>query len=163
MSYILGVLSFYGVKLNFNPNLLSNSWSQCYSGRYNDTLNSTQLSDILSICNKGKLMLGCRPVGNISLTVAAMGLRADVLFNCGTSYNCTKVANGVGWYYSNDYSWGFVNNTDMVYRYSCDTVSTNPDYRLCWHTGSASGGYRCGANTALNGAPTHERVIYHTD
>lgn len=108
-------------------------------------------------------MLGCRLKTSSLLSVVAMGLRADVLYNCGTSATCTKVANGVGWYFSTDYSWGFVNNTDSVKRDQCDTASINPDYRLCWHTHSISGGYRCGSVVGLNSDATYERVIYHSN
>jgi hypothetical protein len=109
------------------------------------------------------LLIGCGPVGNITLTVAAMGLRADVLFNCSTSATCTHVANGVGWYYSAVYSWGFVNYNDTVSRNTCDTGSADPAYRLCWHTGQGVGGYRCGASAGLNSDMTTERVIYHSN
>jgi len=107
-------------------------------------------------------MLGCRPVGNSLLTVAAMGLRADVLYDCSTMSNCTHVANGIGWYYSDSWSWGFVNNTDSVTRTECDTGSINPNYRLCWHTDGV-GGYRCGSTLNLNTNPPYERVIYHAN
>jgi hypothetical protein len=50
-----------------------------------------------------------------------MVLRSDVLFDCGNITTCTHVANRVGWYYSSDYSWEFVENTDIVNRVSCDT------------------------------------------
>ncbi len=106
-------------------------------------------------------MLGCRPIGNALLNVAAMGLRADVLYNCGTNSSCTQVGNGVGWYFSDNYSWGFVNGNDTVTRNSCDIGSTNSAYRLCWH--SYVGGYRCGNNTSLNSDATYERVIYHAN
>ena len=92
-----------------------------------------------------------------------MGDRADVLHDCSSAPNCVRVANGVGWYYSDSYSWGFVNGTDAVTRSTCDIASTNQDYRLCWHTSTGSGGYRCGSQTELNLATTHERVIYHSN
>jgi len=159
-----GGLSFYGVQLNFNPASLGNGWSLCYNDTYAVAMNSTLLSNILSICNKQKLMLGCSPVGSIPLTVAAMGLRNDVLYNCSTSTNCTHVANGVGWYFSFDYSWGFVNSTDDVYRFECDELQVNSSNRLCWHTlDYYVGGYRCGATLGLNGDLTFQRVIYHAN
>ena len=108
-------------------------------------------------------MLGCRPIGNASLSVAAMGLRANVLYNCSTDQSGTKVANGVGWYFSDNYSWGFVNNNDTAQRGQCD-VSNSSDYRLCWHTlSNGVGGYRCGKITGLNSDTTYERVIYHSN
>ena len=149
-----------GVQINFDPTLLSNDWSLCYNGTYDLALNLNSNTSVLNICNKGKLMLGCRPTGSSLLAVAAMGLRTDVLYNCGTVQNCTHVADCVGWYYSDSYSWGFVNHTDSVVRNSCDTSSTNSAFRLCWHTPAASG-YRCGSNVTY--ATNYERVIYHAN
>ncbi|CAF1167639.1 unnamed protein product [Adineta steineri] len=163
MTAVSGNLSFYGVQLNFDTQALSNDWSLCYNDTYNVILNSSFLISVLEICNKQKLMLGCRPVGSSLLSVAAMGLRGDVLYSCGESTSCTHIANGVGWYFAYEYSWGFVNNNDIVYRYACDTTSTNPIYRLCWTTLSAHGGYRCGNITGLSSSTTYQRVIYHSN
>ena len=152
-----------GTILGLDPSVLtSKQWIQCYSGRYADILTSSVVSTILAQCNKTKLLLACKPVANSVYTLAAMGLRDDVLYDCGTSSTCTNVANGVGWYFNNAYSWGFVNGGDAVTRSSCDTASTNPTARLCWHTGG-SGGYRCGSTLSLNSATTWERAIWHTD
>ena len=144
-----------------DPATLPNGWSECYRGTYAVYLNGSVLTSALSTCYMSKLLLACRPVGNTLLTVAAMGLRADVLFQCGTSPSCSGVANGVGWYYSDAYSWGFVNGGDTVQRYSCDTHMMNPSYGLCWHTGQAAGGYQCGVDAGLNSATNFERIIYH--
>mgnify|MGYP007061239460 FL=1 len=121
------------------------------------------VSTILAQCNRKKLLLACKPVANSVYTLAAMGLRADVLYNCGTASTCINVANGVGWYFSDDYSWGFVNGGDAVTRSSCDTESTNSAARLCWHTGGSDGGYRCGSTMGLNSDSSWERAIWHTD
>ncbi len=91
---------------------------------------------LLFYCNGTKLLLACKPISNSNYTLAAMGLRAGVLYNCGTSSTCTHVAGGVAWYFSDTYSWGFVNGTDSVSRNSCDTGTTNPTLRLCWHMAS---------------------------
>ena len=109
-------------------------------------------------------MLGCRPIGDSLLTVAAMGLRAHVLYDCSNFINCSHVTNGVAWYYSNSYSWGFAKGNALVHRSSCDTATTNPNDRLCWHTqSSGSGGYRCGNITSLNSNSLYVRVIYHAN
>lgn len=109
------------VQQNFDVSTLPVGWTLCYNDTYDVVLNSTLLNSILTQCNKGKLLLGCGLVNSSTLLVAAMGLRSDVLYNCGTITNCTHVGNNVGWYYSSDYSWGFVQNSDSVYRSSCDT------------------------------------------
>ncbi len=121
----------YGVQLNLGPSSLPRSWSLCYNAVYALPMGSSNLPTILSLCNKTKLLLGCRPKNKMVLTVAAMGNRTDVLYNCGSISNCVKVANGVGWYYSNSYSWGFVRRNDGLFRDSCDTNTTNAAHRLC--------------------------------
>jgi hypothetical protein len=91
-------------------------------------LNATILKRVLETCSKGKLMLGCRPVSSTFLTVAAIGRRSDVLFDCGKDKHCVHVANNVGWYYSDDYSWGFVQGGDSVNRVNCDTGTTTDNF-----------------------------------
>ena len=155
-----------GTILDLDSDLLtSKQWTQCYSGTYADDLTSSVVSTILAQCNKGKLLLACKPVANSVYTLAAMGLRDDVLYDCGTSSTCTNVANGVGWYFNDDWSWGFVSGGDEVDRNSCDTETANETARLCWHTGAGGGGggYRCGSTIGLNSATTWERAIWHTD
>ena len=92
----------------------------------------------------------------------AAGMRADVLFDVGNQNAGKHEANGVAWYYSDSYSWGFARGGDTVSRNSCDTANTNPQDRLCWHTsaGNINGGYRCGATTGLNNNAQWERLIF---
>ncbi|CAF1036785.1 unnamed protein product [Rotaria sordida] len=161
-------LTVSGAQNNFDVTGLPSGWTLCYYDTYNVALNSTVLDTILTQCNKGKLLLGCGPINSSVLTLAAMGLRSDVLYNCGNTTTCTHTANGVGWYYSSDYSWGFVENQDTVFRNRCDVDissqgSSNSGLRLCWHTGSNLGGYRCGSSVGLNSDTTYARYIYHVD
>jgi hypothetical protein len=123
------------------------------------------MSTILQQCSKSKLLLACRPVGSSTLHTLAMGPRVDVLFDCGQNFSCTQQSNGVGWYYSDNYSWGFAPAGEPVTRSSCDTTNTQNEDRLCWHSsgGLINGGWRCGANTGLNVDPTWERIVYQAD
>ena len=141
---LTAALTTSGPQLNFNVSALTGAWSVCYSALYSVPM-YPNISSILSTCYKSKLLLGCRPVGNALLTVAAMGNRADVLFNCSASNTMTNQANGVGWYFSMDAgnwnSWGFVLGSNSVLRNNCDgDMSTNPAYRLCWHLIGTAGG-----------------------
>lgn len=152
-----------GVQQNVPQNMLT-GWSQCYSGTYIDF---ADLNTVLNQCDKSKLLLACRPVGNASYTLLAMAPRVDVLFNCGQQQDCTQQSNGVGWYYSTDWSWGFAPGGLSVNRFSCDYndgSQQSPELRMCWHTGGngISSGYRCGSND-LNGGSTWERVIFEAD
>jgi len=155
------VFEFSGIRQNL-PVAQLNGWTQCYSDTYaND---GTPLPTILAQCSGARLLLGCRPVGSDTLTVAANAPRADVTFDTGTG-NITHDANGVGWYYNNNWSWGFARAGDVLERNSCDMATGNPEDRLCWHTSGDAirTGWRCGANIWLNSDPAWERVIYQTN
>ena len=149
-----------GVLQNVNPATLT-GWSQCWSGTYDQTQPS--MNTILQQCDKGKLLMACRKVGTQTLTLAAMGPRADVLFDCGQQSGCTKQSNGVGFYYSNSWSWGFAKGGDQVTRNSCDVGNTNTNLRMCWHTGGGNinSGYRCGDNYPFDAS--WERIVYEAD
>jgi len=152
-----------GVQHDLNPALLGYNWALCHKETYDTELNSAGVGSILNQCSGSKLLLGCRKVGAQNLQIAAMGNRADVLYDCGNSVTCANQANGVSWYFSNAYSWGFANGADPVNRFQCDWNSGGDETsRLCWHTGlnDGDGGFRCGATIDLNSDPTWERVIY---
>jgi len=149
-------LFFAGARNDVDPNNLI-GWLLCWSGRYNE---SEPLKNILSACRGDWLMLACRPVGQQILTVAAMGPRNAVLNNTGDTDN-TYSSNQVQWYFSDDYSWGFI-ETGTVYRDSCDMNNQNDNKRLCWHTGGGEiqGGWRCGSAVWLNDSDNWERLIF---
>lgn len=127
-------------------------------------MNTTEIATVFQQCNKGKLLMACKPINNYTYTLAAMGLRHDVLFDCSKNLSCVHMANGVGWYFNGDYSWGFVNGTDSVNRDRCDNItSVNPSLRLCWNTDVAVGGFRCGSATDLDSDATWQRSIWQAD
>lgn len=138
-------------------------WSLCYSDHYDNF--STPVATILSACSKSKLLLGCRPVGQPIFNLVAMAPRVDVLFPCGNLTNCTKQSNGVGWYFDDNFSWGFAPGGQPVNRNSCDYddgTQTSPELRVCWHTSgmNISTGYRCGTDYPFS---DWERVVYQAN
>ncbi|MEO7329710.1 MAG: hypothetical protein ABI193_14110 [Minicystis sp.] len=148
-----------GVLQNVSPATLT-GWTQCYSDTYDVNLQGS-LAGLLQQCSKGKLLMACAPVNAANYTLVAMGLRPDVLFECGSDPACTHIANNVGWYFNNNWSWGFVKAGDPVQRNECD-VAAGP-LRLCWHTVNGAGGYRCGDAAGLNGDSTWKRYVYQAD
>ena len=154
----LALTTFVGPQTNVPIASLS-GWTQCYIDNYANS--STTLAAIQAQCNQANLLLGCRVTGSNTLLVAAHAPRTDVLFDTGTT-NTPHNANGSGWYYNNSYSWGFALQGDALSRSSCDTGNTNPERRLCWHTGGGNinGGWRCGTNTGLNASVAYERIVY---
>lgn len=153
--------AFSGVVNDLHVTALS-GWTQCYLDTYNNT--GLTAAGVLAACTGDNLMLACRPTGSGVLTVAAHAPRADVTFDTGgndTPHN----ANGVGWYFNDDFSWGFAAEGDSIDLNICDISSTNGGSRLCWHTQQSPplGGWRCGTNTNLNSSPSFERVVYQAD
>jgi hypothetical protein len=139
-------------------------WQLCFSDKYND---DDSLDPLLASCNKDLLMLAGGPTDSQVLTVLAAAPRSDVLFDTGHS-STPHDANGTGWYFARNWSWGFAKQGDVIDRNECDvaadqTPGANPDLRLCWHTfgpdGGLSSGYRAGAEVGLNTA-LFTRYVY---
>ena len=137
-------------------------WTQCWVGGYGGFYPGLSTTIFGQDCTGNKLLIGCRQVGSPVFTLLAMGDRADVLFNTGNG-NVTHDANGVGWYYSESWSMGFVDEGTGVQRNSCDTANASAEFRLCWHTsgGGISSGYRCGNQFPFNN--NWERVIMQAE
>ncbi|MDB4943044.1 MAG: hypothetical protein JWP97_2578 [Labilithrix sp.] len=151
--------SFTGIQQNLPVASLA-GWTQCYLDTY--AKNDGQLSqEIVAACTKANVMLACRATGATTLTLAAYAPRADVFFDTGSS-NVMHVANGVGWYFNDNYSMGFAPPGDTISRNQGDTAPG--PLHLSWHTLAAySGGFRCGDTMWLNSDATWERVVYHAD
>ena len=130
-------------------------WQECYSGPYNAT---TPMASVLSSCDGSYLMLGGSPESSTTLSVLAAAPRADVLFDTGHT-NTPHNANGSGWYFATDWSWGFAPQGQSIQRAQCDAVAGA--LRLCWHTfpdpedpinfpaGGLNPGYRLGDLTFI--------------
>ena len=133
-------------------------WQRCWRGEYNQS--NPSIASILADCPGDRLLLACRQIGQANFLVAAMGDRADVTHDCGNNNACVHEANGVGWYFSDSYSWGFVVAGEPVSRNSCDTNDSRAETRICWHTGGGNmnSGWRCGANRGVGGG--WERFVY---
>lgn len=132
-------------------------FTQCFSATYG-TFGLTT-AGMLSGCQGDTLMLAARRTGSTVFEVLGAAAYADVTFNTGTG-NTTHNANGIEWYFNDNYSWGFAAGGDLVNRTSCDTASTNAAQRLCWHTHqNYSGGWRAGSFTSLNNDQGWEKVI----
>jgi len=153
--------AFSGVQNNVPVSSLG-GWTQCYLDTYNNT--SLTTAGVLSACTEDNLLLACRATGASVLSLAAHAPRADVTFDTGQA-DTPHNANGVGWYFNDDYAWGFAAEGDAINLNICDISTSDPGSRLCWHTQQSPGlgGWRCGADTNLNASPSFERVVYEAD
>ncbi len=160
------LLTFSGVAQNLSSSLLT-GWTECYSETYGQSV--TPIADVQKSCSGSLVMLACRAKGSSTLQLAAYAPRSDVFFETGSGGgDKPHDANGVGWYYSPRYSWGFAPQGAAITRSSCDIEDStikpglDGDKRLCWHTQQdrISGGWRCGRNDNLNADTTFERVMF---
>ncbi|MDD5272122.1 MAG: hypothetical protein PHU14_05325 [Methylovulum sp.] len=138
----------------------SDRWHECYRETYNAS--GTRLATIQAQCPGTQLMLACRPTGSDTLQLLAQSLRTDVFFDTGIS-NLPHNANGTGWYFNGNYSWGFASQGNTLTRNTCDVdASSGQNTRLCWQTanGNITNGGRCGTDTGLGQSGAFERVIY---
>lgn len=154
-----------GVQNDVPEATATGGWTQCFRETFDK---SSSLATLKASCSKANLMVACRQVGQPNLFVLAQAPRADVFLDTGNGTGSTHAANGVNWYYSETWSWGFAPGGSAVQRQSCDTQDSSPgvgtsEMRMCVHTGngSTSAGYRCGSNTSLGN--TWERIVYHAD
>lgn len=142
-------------------------WGLCYNGTYNEFLTPTVLNDIVANrCTGAKLMLACRPVGSLIITLLGQAPKADATWVTPIDSTTVHPANGLDWYYNPNAStaWGFSAPGDGVTKSSCDTsTGLVPQARLCWHVNTTAGGFRCGTTTGLNSNASWERLIYHAN
>ena len=154
------------------PRSALTGWDECHRSNYNDS--NIPLAGIFAACDGAFLLLAGGPVGAATFQVLAAAPRADVIFDTGHG-NVPHDANGSGWYFSSDWSWGFAPQGAAIARGYCDTVDSSfqsgafGDLRLCWHTvgcafGDLCAGWRSGRSDSLQGGrTTHERLIYESD
>jgi hypothetical protein len=109
--------------------------------------------------------MACREVGTTNFSVLAMGLRDDVLFDVGQVADATHEANGVAWYFDENWSWGFAAAGATVNRSQCDSLEPTDTGRLCWRTtgDQVNNGSRCGTETNLNDNADWERMIFQSN
>ncbi|MEZ4475671.1 MAG: hypothetical protein R3F60_33705 [bacterium] len=145
--------------------VLARGWRACYTGTYGQ--GNVALDGLLAGCEGDQMMIACRPVGNANLSLAAEGVRDQVLFDVGNGVAAAHEHNGINWYFATSSSWGFAPAGEAVNRNSCDFNAGNqtvPEQRMCWHTGANAlqAGYRCGANQ-LNVDNGWQRIVYVRD
>ncbi|MEE2787111.1 MAG: MopE-related protein [Myxococcota bacterium] len=155
-------LAFEGVRNNVpQEELDALGFEPCFSGRYSESVDG--VDRVIAGCELDEWVLACRPAGSASYTVAATGLKTEILTDAGDRVDGAHAHNGVDWYFSHSHSIGFAAAGTGVRRMSCDTLNEHAEKRLCWHTraNQINGGYRCGAMTGLNRDADWERIILH--
>jgi hypothetical protein len=154
-----------GIQQNVSLSALQiGGWDVCHLEGY-EALDA-EIDTILAGCVGQYMMLACQSnAGGDLLDLAAADLRSVVISPDDPAPTAHHVSNGVGWYFTPGYSWGFFPGGEAVNRESCDWdpdgagtafIETASEKRLCWRSVDNSGGvvtldhgYRCGANVNL--------------
>jgi hypothetical protein len=116
---------------------LDAGWEICYQGNYYDSASLYGNDGILeSLCTGDYLMLaGAWEETPETLAVLAAAPREDVLYDVGLGAEAYHLANGTRWYFSANYSWGFVSTGETPSRNTCDFARGDfTPLTLCWHT-----------------------------
>ncbi len=168
----------YGPQVNVSFDQLI-GWKRCWMNVYNNQ--SDGVEEVFNKCTGAHLLYGCRNGSSVeAFTVMAVGLRSIMMNDTGSdNEDQISIDNGVGFYFNNVTSIGFIRAEDSVGKNTCDMDSTNGEYRLCWHTSckfiqiftthersltssfadypeegdtvpTFKGGYRCGVTQDLN-------------
>jgi hypothetical protein len=122
------------------------------------TYSQATTSAVINACTGPFLFVGALYSGFSYFELGAWGPVSEV--QTKTVLNTPHLYNGVYWYFTSSKSFGFSLNPSIS-QSSCDTQSTDPYYRLCWHLDGSSGGYRAGNVLSLNSDTSYSKVIYN--
>ncbi|MCA9545788.1 MAG: hypothetical protein KC613_15395, partial [Myxococcales bacterium] len=153
----VGDFLFAGVRTDLTlAETTAAGYAECFRDTYNLDLDH---AGMLEACSGAPVIVACRPVGQDDFTVAATANAADVFTVVPNNRDAANLHNGARWYYSDNFSFGFAAEGQVLSRGECDTSDDGGETRLCWHTINQAGGYRCGATEGLNGDANWERVV----
>jgi hypothetical protein len=132
-------------------------WTQCYAATM-DVFIGDNAENVLSVCSGDYLMMAGRETGSDTLLLLAEAPYADTIFNTGMNTDQVHEANGSGWYFAANWSWGFSGLSESMYKSECDTAEGAD--KMCLHTVGQAGGFRIGGITSLNGSTDYEKVFF---
>jgi len=127
---------------------------------------ATAIAGILGSCGRTGLMLACRPTGSATLTLAAAGFRADVIFDTGTG-NIThererhrvvfqrQLLVGLRAGGRSGHPQQLRHPGEQHQRHGIDG-----DRRLCWHSAPATSTRLARAGPTASSGMTYDRLIY---
>lgn len=128
----------------------------CYDEFYK---NWTTTAKLLK-CTGPYLFVGARRTSNSTFLIGAFGLATDVMLE--TPYDHPHLSNGVYWYKTHYYSFGFLGNTDLRQAPS-DFAWRDQKSRLSWNLDRnfyGGGGFRAGSIRDLDFSLDYKKAIF---
>ena len=142
-----------GVQHDLDDAILD-GWTKHYDESYDHV---TKVTDLTSVPTSAKyIFVGARnPSG--AITIGASGARDAVL--TATKRNMPHEDNGVYWYLTDNYSFGFAPNASIRQHKADSTLGCD---RLSWHLTSTNGGYRAGGdNIGQSSMSDWRKLVYY--
>jgi hypothetical protein len=151
------VPTYVGYQTDLPMKLLTEAgWKMFYDQPYSDP---TYMNEIFPPQGDCILWGSKETAGSANLKLAAMGKRTKLEQLKTHPYRISE--NNVYWYAEDRKSNGFSEN-DVVQLNSADVSNHDGcDFRLSWHLGQPSGGYRSGCTKGLNGNPTWRKIVMY--
>jgi hypothetical protein len=151
-----GSIEYKSVGLSSLSNL---GCSECLAMSHSKSKEQS-LSDKILACSGPYLFVGVLAEGEDVFELGAFGKASEILEI--TPLNITNYSDGVYWYFTPSYSFGFLDNTDLQ-QTPIDTGVTGSMYRMSWSLSPTDRqeGYRVGS-LVLNGSKSAKQKYSRT-
>ena len=144
-----------GVQLNYPVSQLQSfGCSLCYQVSYGT---ATTLSNING-CTGPYIFVGAL-ASSSSANFVLGAFAPQTSATTQTARNQPNLINGVYWYCTSGYSFGF-SDVYSINQDFCDFADLSDRMKLCWHIGGG-GGYRAGNTIDLNSNTIFQKVLYN--
>jgi hypothetical protein len=125
----------------------------CYDDLYASPTNTSMIDS----CNGEYLFVAARLGFETFFELGAFALASDI--KTQTALNTPHLANGVYWYFTPGYSFGFLNGTDLLQN-QADVSTSNGAARLSWHLDLNMGGNRVGNQISMDYNTRYYKSIF---
>ena len=152
------IQSMYGVQTDVPFDVFS-GLKIAYVQPYLDATTSDVLQGTKSNCSADSIAcVGCfLNEQNAVIQIAACG-NCKAIFT-ETPLNTPNLVNGVYWYETPSFSFGF-SNSSLIDQNKADYLEAYSDARVSWYIDTYYGGFRCGSNRYLSNDNSWMKIIY---
>ena len=148
----------YPIGIQFSQTAISDLRNQsctlCFDKSYKG---SVRTGEILA-CNGTYLYVGAKERQNEVFSIGAYGLASEI--HQQTPLNMPHLSNGLYWYFTTGWSFGFV-DVNNIFQRPGDTGISHPRCRMSWLLEFPIGGYRAGELTNLTESAEWRKIVYN--
>ena len=134
--------------------LQNQSCTLCFDKGYRESIRT----DEILACDGTYLFVGAKEGQSETFSIGAYGFASEI--HRQTELNKPHSSNGLSWYFTSGWSFGFV-DMGTIFQRPGDTGTPHPRCRLSWLLDISMGGYRAGTLTNLTESTVWRKVIYN--